>query len=251
MIALAHAIFAAVLAFLFNLNPLVTMLFSLVPDAEVLLPTFHRGPLHSLLFIIPTGLAIMIYDRTSAKSATTGMVSHIFLDSLTMMGVPLFYPLVNKYFSLYFFNTNQLTFLVIIFLTIILANKSRIHMKKQEIILIILLIIFALSPLAGRAKPIFTYNCPSNIIPLEEVVLHPEEYVLVEGVVCSDIKDYTSNSGTKYQDFKICNDTQVRVFKKTSIQENLFARGNILRICAKYTENYGGELYYIKYVKVS
>ena len=114
MIAITHAIFAWLLAIVFQLNPIVTILFSLVPDAEYILNTVHRGPLHSLIFVIPVCLLAFYYDKDKGKAVTVGLLSHLVLDVLTPMGLPLLYPVFTNYFSLNFYDSTILNWIVIV-----------------------------------------------------------------------------------------------------------------------------------------
>ncbi|PIO00323.1 hypothetical protein COT72_01300 [archaeon CG10_big_fil_rev_8_21_14_0_10_43_11] len=248
MIALAHALFGAVFALLFRLNPFIVILFSLVPDAEFILPTFHRGPLHTLLFLVVASLGAYAYDKDAGKAVFAGIASHFMLDSLTVMGVPLLYPFVNSYFSLHFFNTNQLSMLTIIVCVVVLFHNKKVsHAKAPKLFFVLPLLV--LVPLLGSTQPIFEQSCPAELTPISEVTLYAGEPVLVEGVICSEIKDYTSNSGNAYQDFQLCNQSEVRVFKQKNVHQNVLARGDAVRVCGYYTTDYGGELYHIKFVK--
>lgn len=249
MIALAHALFALVTAIMFRFNPIIAVIFSLVPDMEYVLPTFHRGPLHSLIVIIPIFLVVYFYDKDAGFSALTGMLSHIFLDSLTEMGVPIFYPITSNYYSLHFIETNQITFLTIILSVIFILNIKKLKGIDTKYFVPIL-IFFAIVPVIGNSTEIFA-DCSDETIFISEVQNYEGEYVTVEGIICSEVKDYTSTAGNEYQDFQLCNGTEVRIFKIKSVQENLLKRGDSVRICGKYTSDHGGELYMIDRVEKS
>jgi len=76
--------------------------------------TGHRGIIHSLitwiLLFIPYLLFLNVADITNEINQITiffvlglfiGALSHLFLDSMTKMGIPLFMPLSFKYFKLF------------------------------------------------------------------------------------------------------------------------------------------------------
>lgn len=86
---------------------------STVPDADELLPIDHRGPTHTVWFVVGAavlcagvgavlGLAI---GRPAALAATVGTAaavslgSHLLADSITPMGVRPFYPLSSWHHS--------------------------------------------------------------------------------------------------------------------------------------------------------
>jgi len=126
MIALTHALFGLLLALLFDVNPIIVMIFSLVPDIEFILPTFHRGPLHSPLLLAPFILFSYFYEKRFGLAILIGLVSHLFLDFLTPQGLPIFYPFSKFYLSLHFtWNTNALNWFIIVLCVVLIARKAR------------------------------------------------------------------------------------------------------------------------------
>ncbi len=130
MIGFSHAVFAWFIAVFFVLNPVVVMLFSLVPDADLILNVSHRTILHSLFFVIPFSAFLLFAGRSFALSALAGMLSHLFLDSLTVTGVPLFYPFLTSYFSLFFYNSDSLNWIIIVSCIVIAVNVKKRFEKK-------------------------------------------------------------------------------------------------------------------------
>ncbi|MEM4903574.1 MAG: metal-dependent hydrolase [Desulfurococcaceae archaeon] len=86
---------------LFAFYTLTALLSSIVPDVD--LKYMHRKLLHNLF--VPTLVAVSIYYSFMwlgvnayhlILSFTSGWLSHILLDMITVKGVHPFYPLVNK-----------------------------------------------------------------------------------------------------------------------------------------------------------
>jgi inner membrane protein len=81
-------------------NPigLIGILGAIAPDIDIKLGmSFHRTFTHSLFFLIFSSLGISIFSRQIALIWFISYASHLFLDSLTKAGVPLFYPIKGKY----------------------------------------------------------------------------------------------------------------------------------------------------------
>jgi len=78
---------------------LATALFAILPDFDVF-SGIHRGILHSLVFLIPLSLLILLSERMLksevryAYTAVFFLFSHIFLDFFAG-GVPFLYPVVK------------------------------------------------------------------------------------------------------------------------------------------------------------
>jgi inner membrane protein len=248
VIALTHAVFAWLLAVVFQLNPIITILAALVPDAEYILGTVHRGPLHSLLIMVPLAALTYFYDREKGEAVSAGVFSHLFLDSLTKMGVPLFYPLINKYYSLYFYDTNNLNWIVIAFSLAVLFNAKKLFEKEvsKKVMLIIGICWFLVLLILGSSSAMFAH-CPETLTQLNSLV--PGEYFTVQGIICSEVKNYTSQSGNNYQDFQICADNDsVRIFKLHAVETSELAYGDSVKLCGEYTSDYGGEINYVQWI---
>ena len=89
------------------LGAVTAVAFSTVPDADELLPIDHRGPTHTVWFVVVAALlaavvgaaAGVVVGRPAAIAATVGvatgisLTSHLLADSITPMGVRPFYPI--------------------------------------------------------------------------------------------------------------------------------------------------------------
>lgn len=81
---------------------------SIAPDLDIKLgEKFHRTFTHSLFFLMFSSLGISVISQPIALIWFISYASHLFLDSLTKAGVPLFYPLRGKY-GLRWFTTGML-----------------------------------------------------------------------------------------------------------------------------------------------
>ena len=140
MIGLTHAVFGWLLAVFFSLNPAVVMLGALFPDAELILDTPHRGPLHSILLMLPLCALSYFFLKDYGLSFSVGVFSHLFLDSFTAQGLPVFYPLFNDFFSLHFYNSDTLNWLVIILSVVLIVNRDKF--SKRDLGLKHLLLLF-------------------------------------------------------------------------------------------------------------
>jgi len=71
---------------------------SIAPDLDIILgKQFHRTFTHGLFFLMFSSLGISVINKNIALIWFISYASHLFLDSLTKSGVPLFYPLRGKY----------------------------------------------------------------------------------------------------------------------------------------------------------
>jgi inner membrane protein len=81
-------------------NPfgLIGILGSIAPDLDIKLGIkFHRTFTHGLFFLIFSSCGIAVFNKNIALIWFVSYASHLFLDSLTKGGVPLFYPISSKY----------------------------------------------------------------------------------------------------------------------------------------------------------
>lgn len=94
--------FYLLIAYLLNidnllLNLIFTAWISLLPDILDKLLGKHRGMGHSILWLIPLAL-VGFYSPGLAAALLVGFSSHIFLDSFTVHGSPLLYPIKKTSF---------------------------------------------------------------------------------------------------------------------------------------------------------
>jgi inner membrane protein len=81
---------------------------SIAPDLDIKLgKSFHRTFTHSLFFLIFSSCGFAVISKQIALIWFISYASHLFLDSLTKGGVPLFYPIRGKY-GLRWFTTGLL-----------------------------------------------------------------------------------------------------------------------------------------------
>ena len=83
---------------------IMTGIFAVISDLDSVIGLKHRGFTHSLSFAFLISLVMYVASPEGYGfawiSAMTGILSHLFLDSLTRGGVPLYHPLSKKRYSL-------------------------------------------------------------------------------------------------------------------------------------------------------
>lgn len=103
-----HAIIGCALAISFITSPLslIALYGSIAPDLDIKLGMrHHRTFTHSLLFL---GLSSFLFYTINKELGFVWAISysvHLFLDSLTVSGVPLLYPFPHR-FGLKWFHTD-------------------------------------------------------------------------------------------------------------------------------------------------
>ena len=110
MLKKTHALFGMALASLIFRSfrsyeyILMTGVFAVISDLDSVLGLKHRGITHSLSFAFLVSLMLYAASPEGYElawlSAAIGILSHLFLDSLTRGGVPLYHPLSKKRYSL-------------------------------------------------------------------------------------------------------------------------------------------------------
>jgi len=82
----------------------MTGIFAVLSDLDTVIGLKHRGFTHSLSFTFLVSLMLYVASPKGYElawlSAAIGILSHLFLDSLTRGGVPLYHPLSKKRYSL-------------------------------------------------------------------------------------------------------------------------------------------------------
>lgn len=87
-----------ILPFITNAVGILGLIGSIAPDIDIKLGrSFHRTFTHSLFFLIFSSCGIAVISKQIALTWFISYTSHLFLDSLTKGGVPLFYPIKSKY----------------------------------------------------------------------------------------------------------------------------------------------------------
>ncbi len=110
MLKKTHALFGMAVASLFFRSfrsyeyIVMTGIFAVLSDLDTVIGLRHRGFTHSLSFAFAVSLMLYVASPEGYElawiSAAIGILSHLFLDSLTRGGVPLYYPLSKKRYSL-------------------------------------------------------------------------------------------------------------------------------------------------------
>ena len=71
---------------------------AIAPDLDIVLGMrFHRTFTHGLFFLMFSSLGISVISKSIALIWFVSYASHLFLDSMTKSGVPLFYPIGGRY----------------------------------------------------------------------------------------------------------------------------------------------------------
>lgn len=96
------------------LGGLVALAFATLPDADEFLPIAHRGPTHSILFVVVAALVVAAFAGAAATLvggrpllvgaicggvAALSLVSHLAADSVTPMGIKPFWPLSERHYT--------------------------------------------------------------------------------------------------------------------------------------------------------
>ncbi len=103
---ITHLFFALALAYVLDLPVVYAMIGGLVPDADLWvaswLPITHRGIMHTPVFVLfsTTILYLVSNRRQVAYALGVGMLSHLYLDTLTPMGIRWLYPVLTEQFTL-------------------------------------------------------------------------------------------------------------------------------------------------------
>ena len=96
------------------LGGLVALALSTLPDADEHLPIRHRGPTHSIPFVVAVsgllgalaagtapfmGLAPAMTGAVCATAAAISLLSHLAADSVTPMGIRPFWPVSDRHYT--------------------------------------------------------------------------------------------------------------------------------------------------------
>lgn len=88
---------------------IITFLGTIAPDFDSDFGLKHRGVSHSLVAATLTGIVFsVLFGVKVGLIWTVAYCSHLFLDSLTKMGVPFLYPVNKKRFGIRKLKTNGL-----------------------------------------------------------------------------------------------------------------------------------------------
>ncbi|MBN1923996.1 MAG: metal-dependent hydrolase [Nanoarchaeota archaeon] len=258
---LTHVIFGLALSECLSLNIFYVILGAVIPDFDYFFGVGHRTVMHSLLFIIIISFLIYYKNKRKGISLFIGFSSHLILDTLTTQGVMLLWPL-KTFFSYNLFNStaNAPNFTVIIISFVLIINKDIIleklsnfkssNVRIATFSIIVLLLIPAIFYTWYEDSKCFTAS-------INDLLKNPDYYnkacVIVNGVVCSIVEDYTSSGSVEYKIFNICSEEdELLVWSLKSITPYLEYYDNITItgiFTTKYYESSGYELYMIKSVR--
>ncbi len=233
---ISHAFIGVMICEVFMLSPAPVIVGAVLPDMDYLAGIPHRTITHSLLFVAAASLiAWKLTDKRTAYSFFLGLSSHLILDSITPMGIPLLYPM-NTYFSFNLVNSNDIIAnLGFILLSIIaIINKDAIHdylfsLKKGQALKGVTLFIVGWF--------VFLSFFQTKPLTIKDVLAMTDgSLVTTKGTVCSDITFYTSKSGNHYQIFDLCDSTgKIRVWSKL---KNNLSKGELIQVNGFFTLKY-------------
>jgi len=92
------------------------------PDIDIKLDLKHRTLTHSLIMLLNSTLLLLFLDKYIALVFFINFTTHLILDSLTKMGVPLFYPFSKKYYGFKLVKTGGAEDLLLLLSTIYLIS---------------------------------------------------------------------------------------------------------------------------------
>lgn len=252
---ITHAIIGVALSEALMLNPITVILGAIIPDLDYVIGIQHRTITHSLLFVIITCLVVWKFKgKRSGYALLIGLASHLMLDTITPMGVPLLWPIGPNYsFNLASWDDLLVNGGLILGAIIVIINKDSISeflfsLKKGRafwgvnIFMISWLAILFFYPVTG---------CNADLMKINLISLLPgENNVLVNATICSEINLTNSSSGNEYQVFKLCDETSnITVWKGLWVLENNLSNGDVILLCGKITHRFGQpEIYYINSV---
>jgi inner membrane protein len=97
-----HGVVGLVLGILFD-RPVVGLAAGLAPDADFLFPAVlgwpfvHRGLTHAgIALIAVAALAAALSDSRTVGAATAAYGSHLVIDLISSIGIPLLYPILDE-----------------------------------------------------------------------------------------------------------------------------------------------------------
>jgi|GEM_PF-1280396 len=252
MNTITHAILAIGLSEALMLNPVIALIGAIIPDLDYVIGIQHRTITHSLIFLlIATLITYKLKDKRAALALFIGMASHLMIDSITPMGVPLLYPLNNYYsFNLVTWNSVTANLGIILFAGLLILNKHNIHdylfsLNKGQALKGV--IVFSITWF-GILFLFPVSECPHQVTTISYLdTLVGEMNVKVKGTICSEIELKTSKSDNTYQIFTLCDETgNITIWKGDWVLENNLSRGDIILLCGTYTRKFTQpEIYYV------
>lgn len=261
MLGITHGLFAIAFSSILMLDIPYVLIGSLLPDVDFILGVEHRGLTHSLLFIAL--ISIITYYRAGKRegiSMMLGIASHFILDSITVAGIRLFYPLKTMYsFGFTISSSSSVNFLIIISSFVIFFNRDYITEQLKEFrgknVQFAVYSILALWVLSLSFFGAMNYKVSTITQVLSDVSKWDSHSVSLNATICSDIQQRTSSSGNSYQTFYICDgEDKLYVYKLKKIEISNISEGQKIKIDGVFTTDYldtvGPELNLIKSVDI-
>lgn len=255
MNTITHALMGLALSEALMLNPAITVIGAVMPDFDYLFGITHRGITHSALFLIISCFIVLKWrGKRSALSLLIGLSSHLILDLITTMGVPLLWPL-NYYFSFGLTSSsNPVSNLGFVLASLLIiyhkdsVNEFLFSLRSGQALKGVggFIILFF-----GSALFFPVPNCSLNELVISDVLNQsPESLVLINASICSEVELVTSKSGNLYQVFSLCDESgNISVWKGEWVLENNLSEGDVISICGKFTDKFSQpEVYYVKSV---
>ncbi len=135
MIGLTHVIFAFSLIYILRLPIVAGIISSILPDLDLTFtfafPLVHRGILHTpiALIVLTTLFYLITQNKSSTLAFAIGFLTHLFLDSLTPMGIMWLFP-YEKYYSLNLvYSSSLLGNLMIILFSLLIFVLWKYHQR--------------------------------------------------------------------------------------------------------------------------
>jgi inner membrane protein len=255
---LSHIALGLALSEVLRLELLWVIIGVVLPDVDYLIGVTHRTIMHSAVFVALISLLMYKSNKRKGVSLFIGLSSHLLLDVFTTQGVMLLWP-VKTFYSYGLFNSGETApnLLVIIISLVILWNKDIISSKLSllgykkvqkytySIILIPLLLVI----------PYYYFQlsqCEQTSINdlLSNAEVFSEACVVVNGIVCSEVDEYTSSSATVYNIFDLCDgDESIKVWLLSSLNPDLEFNDNVTITSLFTTKFEEPELYMVKSVR--
>jgi inner membrane protein len=265
MLLPTHASFAAALAYLTGFPMAPFILGSVLPDLDTILdfgfPLVHRGVVHTLLFIAITVPAVWLYTKKKdvTMSYALGFMSHIFIDTLTPMGIMWLYPLPS-YISLNLAGYDNIianTGIILASLFIASAHKYKlVDFTEKELhrfawVALLMVGVLAVSAIGGNMTGYSTGNSENSEFMadapgygeftvsdlLEQAPV--DQYVSVTGNVSEILEDYVSKKGYSYQQFYISDGSEeILVFCSTYKGSADVSKGDTVSVSGKFQKYY-------------
>jgi inner membrane protein len=214
----------------------------------ILAPQFfifsHRGITHSLIFGFITSTIFLFvisrepvygfinsiikrdisvkFNKTTIGIAYFGVLTHLFLDYLTTLGVPLFYPFsITRYAAEIYYYTSVITMFLAIFVMFVLyLNVNKNYKKAAMAIFIIILVLF------GGVRTFEKFDVLSNETPTlngnySQLAVYPTS----DSFTWEVVKSNAQNSSYLVSDYNSLThqESNIRMFKSLSVQNGSYS----------------------------